>query len=561
MTSYLRVLYLLFIVSGFSALIYQSVWTHYLKLILGHAAYAQSLVLIIFMGGMALGAYLISGISDRIKRPLLAYAIVEAVLGVMALTYHDFFVWFRSWLFEDVLTAMGEGSGAFYTKWLLCALTILPQSVLLGATFPLVSGAVMRAVDQVRSGYVVSILYATNSLGAVIGVLFSGFYLIETFGLNGALGFAGSANLLLAVGAALIAIKLGQGSTVKPDHEDHGERVTDANLLYAVAFGTGLASFIYEIGWIRMLGLVLGSSVQSFELMLAAFILGLACGGYVIRKIADRLSSAIRTLAYIQIFMGMFAIATLPLYIYSFNGMDLALRAITSSDEGYVVFQLVKAVLCIAVMFPAAFMAGMTLPMITNILVRRHAGESQIGKVYALNTVGGIIGVLIAVHLLMPFVGVKLVIVIGGMLDFLLGVWILRRNQWMLTPVSLGVIAFSVVVIVFASLPRFDPALLASGVYRPGVGLDIEREVYYYRDGKTASIAVKRAGTSVSLSTNGKSDGSMTAADQRPTQDEYTMRIAGIMPRVFRPDMTSGAVIGFGLGMTTDTVLASRSDF
>jgi predicted membrane-bound spermidine synthase len=66
-----RILLLLFALSGFSGLIYESVWSHYLKIFLGHAVYAQALVLVIFMGGMSIGAWLISKTTHRIRNLLL----------------------------------------------------------------------------------------------------------------------------------------------------------------------------------------------------------------------------------------------------------------------------------------------------------------------------------------------------------------------------------------------------------------------------------------------------------------------------------------------------------
>src|SRR5262249_43973062 len=85
------VLYGAFVLSGFSGLIYESIWTHYLKLMLGHAAYAQSLVLAIFMGGMALGAGLASRRSSRWSNLLRAYALVEGAIGLLALVFHPVF--------------------------------------------------------------------------------------------------------------------------------------------------------------------------------------------------------------------------------------------------------------------------------------------------------------------------------------------------------------------------------------------------------------------------------------------------------------------------------------
>jgi predicted membrane-bound spermidine synthase len=77
---------------GFAGLIYESIWSHYLKLFLGHAAYAQTLVLAIFMGGMALGSWLVSRFTQRIRNLLLGYAIAEGAIGLMALLFHRVFV-------------------------------------------------------------------------------------------------------------------------------------------------------------------------------------------------------------------------------------------------------------------------------------------------------------------------------------------------------------------------------------------------------------------------------------------------------------------------------------
>ena len=85
---------------------------------------------------------------------------------------------------------------------------------------------------------------------------------------------------------------------------------------------TGTASFIYEIGWIRMLSLVLGSSTHAFELMLSAFIFGLAFGGLWIQRRIDAIAEPLRFLVMVQIAMGLLALATLPLYERSFGVMQ-----------------------------------------------------------------------------------------------------------------------------------------------------------------------------------------------------------------------------------------------
>src|SRR5215468_2904232 len=97
-----------FAISGFSGLVYESIWSHYLKLFLGHAAYAQTLVLIIFMGGMALGAWLASRLSPRWRDLLLAYAVIEALVGLGSLVFHDVFVAATAAAFDRVIPALGS---------------------------------------------------------------------------------------------------------------------------------------------------------------------------------------------------------------------------------------------------------------------------------------------------------------------------------------------------------------------------------------------------------------------------------------------------------------------
>ncbi|MDW8468319.1 MAG: hypothetical protein RML56_04200 [Burkholderiales bacterium] len=239
--------YALFTVSGFAGLIYESVWTHYLKLFLGHAAYAQSLVLAVFMGGMALGAAFAARRSTAIGNPLAAYALVEAAVGVAALGFHELFVAATDWAHEVLAPALGAPWMVFAAKLALSCALILPQSVLLGATFPLMSAGLARA-HPAAAGESVAMLYFTNSLGAAAGVLASGFVLIEWMGLPGTLRTAGAINLALAAVVGLAA-RTARAAPLAPRPDGAAGAGT---LLVAVAFFTGLASFVYEIAWIRM---------------------------------------------------------------------------------------------------------------------------------------------------------------------------------------------------------------------------------------------------------------------------------------------------------------------
>src|SRR4051812_13701061 len=178
-------------------------------------------------------------------------------------------------------------------------------------------------------------------------------------------------------------------------------------LLISVSFFTAASSFIYEIGWIRMLSLVLGSATHSFELMLSAFILGLALGAFWIRRRADSLVDPVRTLGVVQWVMGVLAIATLPVYVASFEWTSALIHALKTNDAGYNGFVAARYAICLVVMLPATFCAGMTLPLITRMLMQSGAGERAIGAVYSVNTFGSIIGAGLAGVVVLPPFGVQ----------------------------------------------------------------------------------------------------------------------------------------------------------
>jgi predicted membrane-bound spermidine synthase len=558
-------LFVIFFVSGFSGLIYESVWSHYVKLFLGHAAYAQTLVLVVFIGGLALGAWIVSRLAERLRNPLRLYAMVELATGILGLLFHGIFSVAIDWGYATLLPTACEQSSAFCpAQWGLAAALLAPQSILLGATFPLMSSAVLRLSND-QPGHDIASLYFLNSLGAVLGVLASAFLLIPTFGLPGALHTAGTANVVLAAAAWFLSSVAPPSLAIAPVQPPADARERDSKrlltALLATALLTGLSSFIYEIAWIRMLSLVLGASTYSFELMLATFILGLALGGLWVRRYIDKLGESVRFLAFVQIVMGISAAATIPLYNGAFDLMAWTLSSVSRSEGGFVIFNLTSTLIAILVMLPATFCAGMTLPLITYRLLRSQSGERALGLVYAVNTLGSIAGVIVAVHLLLRALGLNGTLLVGAAIDVLLGVALLvwmrapGRRIASLAPALAGLVAFAVAASVF----QIDPRRSASGVFRTGgARLSLKTNVIYHRDGKTATVDVVDEEGFRLIRTNGKSDASITMREGRgPSKDEYTMVLLGALPLGHRPDAKSAALIGFGSGLSTSVILSS----
>ncbi|HKD55779.1 MAG TPA: hypothetical protein VKB72_16315 [Steroidobacteraceae bacterium] len=551
----------IFVVSGFTGLIYESIWSHYLKLFLGHAAYAQTLVLAIFMGGMALGSWLVSRYSARLRRLLWGYLLVEGVIGIFGVVFHRLFVAVTDVSFASIIPALPAGLAINIYKWSLAALLVLPQSVLLGMTFPLISGGIIRRWPA-RAGETLSVLYFTNSLGGALGVLVSGFVLIGLVGLPGTTLTAGLLNVALALGVWLIVRRESepQSPSLAPAAAPASHALTDpARWFVIAAFLTGAATFMYELGWIRMLSLVLGSSTHSFELMLSAFIFGLAFGGLYVRKRIERIADAESYLGKIMLTMGVLAALTIPAGNLMYDVMGWTLRTFTPTSGGYVGFNLVSQSIAMLIMFPTTFCAGMTLPVLTHALMGRGRGERAIGTIYSVNTLGAIVGVLLAVHVLMPLIGVKGVVLTGAAIHIALGVSRLTLHGWRrpaaALPVAVSVAAFGLV----CALGRLDPMHVASGVYRHGhPSLLPGSRVTYLRDGKTATITLAElpSGTVV-IATNGKPDAGLQIGPGAPTADESTMVMAAAIPLSLHPTAKRVANIGFGSGLTTHALLAS----
>lgn len=568
----------IFFVSGFCGLIYESIWSHYLKLLLGHAAYAQAVVLVVFVGGLAIGAWLTGLFAHRIRQPVVWYAVVEAIVAVMAFAFHGVFELVSAWAAHGFLPTLCAQGGSCSAVWLLAAALILPPSILLGTTFPLMSTGVLRLGASPGAG--LSTLYFLNSAGAALGVLASGFLLIPTLGLPGTVLLAGSFNALVAVGAYAV-IRAGGAARHAGTAPARPARAADAGelrLLLAVAALTGLSSFIYEVVWIRMLTLVFGAATHAFELMLAPFILGLALGAWWIRNRIDSSRDALFLLARIQIAMGLLAVATLPLYAGLYDAMAWLLQALGRSDGSYALYNLTTGLMAAAVMLPATVCAGMTLPLITAILLHRGFGERQVGQVYGVNTFGAIAGVLLAVQFLMPVLGLKWALALGAAADVILGIvlWavVVRRHPSGAMPLALraplalrpaavaaGAIASLAMLVTITALAPLGVDRYASGVFRHGIArVDSSRQVIFHEDGKTATVTVRQAADgSRSLMTNGKVDGHSHPERKVVTVDDHTMVLAAAFAAVHHPKARTAAVIGLGTGTTSSVMLEMPS--
>ena len=549
--------YFLFALSGFAGLIYEGSWARYLKLFLGHSSYGQVLPLCIYMGGLAIGSFIAGKWVTKTKRPLLGYGIVELFIGIGGIAYHPLYNFLTGIFYDSQFTASLSSRSAEIVKIILATGSTLPIAIAVGMTFPFIAAGLMR-----KSGAELSLpmLYFSNSLGSAVGILATSYLLIPEIGNHLTLCVAASINFLLAAIFSVIGLstspiaKENVSENLNCDYvKTHHLAMPPKNLWVWIAALTGLTSFVYEIVWIRLLSLLMGSSSHSFDQMLSAFILGLALGSAVSGKWIRKDSLVILSLA--QIFMAFFALCTLYFHKPFWMMMNEANQIFNPTSDGYICWSLFKYALSVLWMVPTSFFAGMTLPLITLILTRAYQSEAPIGKVYGWNTLGSILGSAGGGLLLLPILQLKGALVFAAILDFSIGFILLAVYRKRFRHHVLFYVA-AIAMILPAFFVQFDPHLITSGAFRTYKNLHPDEKIRVI-DGKTATISFHESPVHYYIKTNGKADASLEKDRNAPiSSDELTQAATAFMPMAVKTEPYDAAMVGFGSGMGAHYLLA-----
>ncbi len=308
---------ILFIISGATGLIYQILWFKYLSLFLGNTTYAQTVVLAAFMGGLAIGSALWGRRSDRVSRPLFLYGMLEVLIGVYCLLYPSIIHDVKNIFFQTVTSfaLQSDGAAVLVLKLFASMITLLPPTILMGGTLPILVKTVAESVED--SGRSVAVLYFLNSFGAVIGSILCGFFFIRISGLSATMYAAAIVNLLIGVAAFVLSRKIVRVSeTASGDGTPIRRIFTKREIVIAVGVAgiSGMAAMIYEVAWVRLLIPVFGSSTSSFSLVLVAFISGITLGSWIVSKEIHRIRNLFSFLSLCQCGVAFGLFASLPLY-------------------------------------------------------------------------------------------------------------------------------------------------------------------------------------------------------------------------------------------------------
>lgn len=550
--------------SGLCALIYQAVWLRQFRLIFGASTLASAAVLAMFMAGLGIGALKLGRLVDRSRNPLAFYGLLEIGVAVSAAATP-----LLLWIVRAGYLAMGGSFalGPFFAtivRLLLTLIVLAVPTVLMGGTLPAVARSLERNRATGRIG--VSILYAANALGAVVGVTVSTFYLLERFGNLKTLIAAALFNSLIGMAAIAYSNRLrrpaGKDRRMADEIEEEDDRpemasqvdaVAPPRFVYAAAAMVGFAFFLMELVWYRLLTPLLGGTTYTFGLILAVALAGIGSGSLFWAAIRRRRAT-------VGAFGLSCAIEALLLAIPFALGDRLAFVALLSRSlgalgfDGYVLSWLA---ITVVVVFPAAFVAGLQFPLLISLLGEGRTDVGRhVGAAYLWNTAGAIVGSIAGGFGLLPLLTApgawKSAVVLLCLL--VIGSWMVKSaNRHRAVGAGSFVAAALAIALLFADGPsafwRHSPigtgrADMIRPVHNRLIDLQHTRQrtTSWEAEGIESSVSIANS-DGYAFIVNGKSDG-------HARLDAGTQVMGGLLPAMLHPNPKRAMVIGLGTGST-----------
>ncbi|MGZ8899864.1 MAG: fused MFS/spermidine synthase [Limisphaerales bacterium] len=565
---------LLFFASGATALVYEVLWSKYLSMMLGSTVQAQTVVLAVFMGGLAIGNRLFGKRSSTIKSPLLGYGVLEVGIGVYAMAFPQIYS-AADWIFVAVGSKFSEATFALLLLKLgiSVALLLIP-TVLMGGTLPLIAAWIQKQ-PGFESGARVGIFYATNSLGAMTGSGLAGFYLIQNYGMIGTLTLAAIANVFIGLIAGLLAKKEQSELLTEPPRVQPAAGLSDAAAAPASAkwFAmlvalTGGVSMGLQVLSARSLALVAGGSLQAFAIVLMSFILGIGLGSIAISSWGAARRHGIRTVYTLLLVAASMVVLNIVFIeelttLYAQARFGLALNYV-----GYLLHQVSIAVFSFLILGLPAACLGAAVPLSIRLLQGNSSAlGDQVGRLLTANTIGAVVGVLLTGFVLMPLVGLRGAFAVLALL--LMGVTAyvaLQRSNTVAATTAIVLLGVSAAAV--ASTGENWRFVIGSGVYRlrgqfPTADYWASRkqntQILYYKDSADATVSVEQSANpgdaqqQTILRINGKTDASSRG-------DLSTQFLLAHLPMAAKPDAKSVFVLGFGSGITGGALLGHPID-
>ena len=541
-------LILLFVGSGCAALIYEIVWFQMLSLSLGSSAISLGVLLGTFMGGMCLGSLLLPRFVPASRHPVKVYAQLEALIGVLGLVIL-FVLPYAGGLYT---TIGGPGFTGLLVRGLIAAIVLLPPTLLMGATLP----AIARYVSATPTGVSwLGFFYGGNIVGAVFGTLLAGFYLLRDHDVMFATFVAAAINF----GVAGLAYLYSKSASHTPPVDDKASKLEIPKgswPVYATIALSGMTALGAEVIWTRLLTLLLGGTVYTFSLILAAFLTGLGIGSSAGAALARNVKNPRNALGTCQLLL----VVALAWAAYS---QTTALPnwpvnpALAPDPMATFQIDLIRA---LWVVLPGAVLWGMSFPLALAAIAQKDQDPGRlVGSVYAANTVGAIAGAMLASLVALATLGTqgsqRALMVIAAVSALLMFTIELSRDSGTLqvSPRGglFGMITVALTAFLVSSVSPVPALLVAYGRYAV-TWRGSHGEFIYVGEGMNSSMAVSReASGALNYHNAGKVQASSLPQDMR------LQRMLGHLTTLVPENPRSVLVIGCGAGVTAGAVSIS----
>jgi len=542
---FLPLMLFLFIGSGCAALIYEIVWFQLLSLIVGSSAISMGVLLATFMGGMCIGSLGLAKYVSSRQHPLRVYAMLEAGIGVLGIL-----ILFALPYVGGLYTAIGgSGIGGLLFRGLLCAICLLPPTILMGATLP----AIARHVETTRSGVAwLGFFYGGNTAGAVLGSLIAGFYLLRVHDMTVATFVAA----ILNFGVASAAFLLAKVAAYQPaaDKAESPAATLPAGVwpvLVTIAL-SGATALAAEAVWSRLLTLNLGGTVYTFSLILAAFLIGIGLGSGVGSFLSKSIVNPRAALGWCQLLL----IAGIAWAAYNLTRAlpYWPINPYLSTAPTWT-FQ-IDFVRCLWTVLPSATLWGASFPLALAAIARRDQDPGRlVGMVYAANTVGAIVGALFGSLLVIAWIGTQhaqqLLMGVAAVSALLVLAPAVTEAGKLTVNARSGLVALSTLILalVLGSTVAPVPGLLVAYGRYMATRMYNHGEIIYVGEGMNSSMAVSELSNGVR---NYHNAGKVQASSE--PQDMKLQRMLGHMTTLIPTSAKSILVIGCGAGVTAGAV-------
>jgi spermidine synthase len=538
--AHILLLLVLFVGSGCAALIYEIVWFQLLQLVVGSSALSLGVLLGTYMGGMCLGSLLLPRYVSACKHPLRIYAIIEAGIGVCGLL-----VLLILPLLDHLYATVG-GSGLFgiFMRAVVAAICLLPPTLVMGASLPAIARYVESSPREVSW---LGFFYGGNIAGAVCGCLFAGFYLLRVYDMATATYVAAAINAVVAWISYRLSRRTRYAPTPpaeSPIPESSPTLAAQGSIYFAIGL-SGLTALGAEVVWTRLLSVMLGATVYTFSIILAVFLGGLGIGSGVASQVARQMKCPRIALGVCQILLAA-AIAwtayTLADALPNWPIDPLLTRRAVFNFQ-------VDIMRCMWAVFPAACLWGASFPFALAAAAERSDDSGTlVGRVYAANTIGGIVGALAFSIALIPWIGTqdcqRLLVALAAISALIVCAPVARSlgSRGAATTVA----SLAAVVWLIAGISPVPWLAVAYG-RRMILQTDPGRALYV-GEGRDYSVAISEPPDGDRyFHVAGKVEASTALADMR------LQRMLGHIPALFHQDPKTVLVVGFGAGVTAGT--------